>query len=193
MNYSYATLDEAWKESRSASPTPSSISSNFSNQTLVMGTSKPIPNPIPIRDYVVSPTPSVSSLGSTSSWSGWGSSVNSRSVSPSPSSGPLFNERVPPIDEPGVLPGQSLPTSGSVSPVGTGSRNGEDSRIIKQILRIRDDIKAALQSKDDDNSTNRFPIVETGLFISVGLFVLIVMNMMLKMGKNHVSYRFTLE
>jgi hypothetical protein len=187
MNYSYATLEEAWKESRS--PTPSSdTSSTFSNETLVI--SKPnmsSQNLVATRDYVVSPSPSVS----PSSYSGLGSPIStssdSRSQSPSPSnssieSSVLLNERLPEPGTPGTLPGLSL------------SGKKEESKIIRHILRVHEDIKAAMKSKDDeDTASQRFPIIETGLFISVGLFVLIVMNMMLRMGKNHVSYRFTME
>jgi hypothetical protein len=83
-----------------------------------------------------------------------------------------------------------LPSMMSVSP----PEKKEESKIIRHILRVHEDIKAAMRSKDeDDTPSQRFPIIETGLFISVGLFVLIVMNMMLRMGKNHVSYRFTME
>lgn len=203
MNYSYATLDEVWKEtrSRSPSPTPSSdASSTFSNQTLVISkpnmTSAMAPeNLVATRDYVVSPSPSVS----PSSYSGWGSpisnSLDSRSSSPSPSassieSSVLLNERIPEPGTPGTLPGLSLPSMMSVSP----PEKKEESKIIRHILRVHEDIKAAMKSKDeDDTQSQRFPIIETGLFISVGLFVLIVMNMMLRMGKNHVSYRFTME
>jgi cell division protein FtsX len=102
----------------------------------------------------------------------------------------LLNERIPVPGTPGTLPGLALPTAVSVSPAG----KKEESKIIRHILRVHEDIKAAMKAKDDDDTpSQRFPIIETGLFISVGLFVLIVMNMMLRMGKNHVSYRFTME
>lgn len=198
MNYSYATLEEVWKESQSRSPSPSSdTSSIFSNQTLVISKPNMAPtmtpeNLVATRDYVVSP----------SSYSGWGSPVSfssdSRSSSPSPSntsmssveSSVLLNERIPEPGTPGTLPGLSLPSMMSVSPPG----KKEESKIIRHILRVHEDIKAAMKAKDDDDApSQRFPIIETGLFISVGLFVLIVMNMMLRMGKNHVSYRFTME
>jgi hypothetical protein len=184
MNYSYATLEEVWKESPSRSTSPNSLTdttSTFSNETLVISK--------PNIDYVVSPN----------SYSGWGSPISSdsRSSSPTPSSvssiesSVLLNEPTPPpLGTPGTLPGRALPTATSVSPAGTK----EESRIIKHILRVHEDIKAAMKPKEDDENINqRFPIIETGLFISVGLFVLIVMNMMLRMGKNHVSYRFTME
>jgi len=191
MNYSYATLDEVWRESPSRSPSPSPTSSSdaasaFSNETLVI--SKPSIDFVASRDYVASP----------SSYSGWGSPVssNTRSSSPVPSSvssvesSVLLNEPIPVPGTPGTLPGRALPAALSTSPAGTK----EESKIIRHILKVHEDIKAAIRSKDDDDSTNqRFPIIETGLFISVGLFVLIVMNMMLRMGKNHVSYRFTME
>ena len=54
--------------------------------------------------------------------------------------------------------------------------------MMRQILRIRDDVREMLQTRHGEttnrNTLNSFPFMETGLFIAVGLFVLLAMKMM---------------
>jgi hypothetical protein len=79
---------------------------------------------------------------------------------------------------------------------GIGGGQGKEEKMMRHILRIQDDVREMLKnggSRTGDSSQEkeyRFPFVETGLFLSVGLFVLLAMNLMLRMGKQHVTYRF---
>lgn len=89
--------------------------------------------------------------------------LNRRSVSPSPS-----------------------PSVASSAPPPPPEQNRE---VMKHILKIHRDIQKIMKEDPDEESSD-FPILQMGLFFSVGLFVLLAMNMMLQMGKQHVTYRF---
>jgi len=90
---------------------------------------------------------------------------------------------------------QIVGASSSISGV-IGGGGGKDEKMMRHILRIQDDVREMLRnggkggSECDTEKEYRFPFVETGLFLSVGLFVLLAMNLMLRMGKQHVTYRF---
>lgn len=90
-------------------------------------------------------------------------------------------------------PQQFVGASSSISGVNGG---GKEEKMMRHILRIQDDVREMLRnggkggSEGDNEKEYRFPFVETGLFLSVGLFVLLAMNVMLRMGKQHVTYRF---
>lgn len=97
---------------------------------------------------------------------------------------------------------EPLPTSIVQKPVPIKSRNTRiltddfqntetepEPAVLKQILRIQRDIQKIANNNDEPQK--EFPFIEIALFISIGLFILISMNTMLKMGKNHVTYRFS--
>jgi hypothetical protein len=63
--------------------------------------------------------------------------------------------------------------------------------MMRQILRIRDDVREMLQSQgasggNHSNVLQSFPFMETGLFIAVGLFVLLAMQMMVRIRPSAV-------
>lgn len=212
MSCSYSTLEDAWetprdryrssrKTRREISPSPSPSTSSDGANTLVIGTDEGYESSVPgKRDVIISRSPSESqSTGSMVDsqpvvTSGRGSPVSfldeddyvsdsgnsammSRSVSPSPSI---------PNDLPGLPPGSNPPQQRPprTSPA-SYKGNTTDKKMMRQILRIRDDVREMLQVNGTKSTTNEnvlqsFPFVETGLFIAIGLFVLLAMQMMIR-------------
>lgn len=174
MNMSYATLQEVWKEKPNDADTSSTTSSNH---TLVIGQSKARAVSTSVSESrSVSPSPSylsdraspVSSLDSDD----FDYDAETRF--------PRTHEFRIPEETPSNVAGRPLipvPVPGTMT----------DKKMMKHILKIQNDIDKIL---NEEPQTTRFPLIETGLFISIGVFLLIVMNMMLKMGKHHITYRF---
>jgi hypothetical protein len=64
-----------------------------------------------------------------------------------------------------------------------------DKSMIQKILQIENKLDEAIhQEPKQSNVMNT--ILEAGLLIGVGLFVLVVMEMMLRMGRQHITYKF---
>lgn len=85
---------------------------------------------------------------------------------------------------PRPLRAQGLPGSPGTREVGKGEVAGSsEKKIMRHILRIRDDVREMLRSQGPAGSqtVSEFPFIETGLFITVGLFVLLAMQMMVNL------------
>ena len=115
------------------------------------------------------------------------SAMMSRSASPSasiPEDLPGFpSGDNPPQPRPLRTPG--LPGAPGSSRMQRPDGNS-DKKMMRQILRIRDDVREMLQSQgssagNHSNILQSFPFMETGLFIAVGLFVLLAMQMMVRL------------
>lgn len=172
MNRGYATLEEAYD---TESPSSDTETESSGKRTLVVGESR---------------SPSILS-DSSSAFSSL--SVDDYQID-RPSGGETHGRR-PPTEVPRHLIDSPSP-SRSPSPPGpsssTSSSGQENREVMRQILRIQKDIKK-LMNEEPDTPEEDFPVIETALFISVGLFILVAMNMMLRMGKQHVTYRFSAD
>jgi len=60
---------------------------------------------------------------------------------------------------------------------------------MNEISEMISNIKS--QANITTSSNNNY--LEAMMFVAVGLFVLIAMNMMLNMGKSHITYKFSIE
>lgn len=174
MNHSFARLEEAFdntseasrSRSRSQSPSPSEVS----NETLVIGQSR---SPS-VLSGVSSP---ISSLD-TDDYDSDRDSVNPhefRSPEPAPEM---------------VLRNVRMSNSKTRKEPERPQTTESNQEVIRQILRIQKDIQKITREESQDRNPS-VPFIEIGLFVSVGLFVLLAMNMMLQMGKQHVTYRFS--
>jgi hypothetical protein len=173
MNMSYANLQEVWQEKPRDSENTSVVSSNSSNRTLVIGTKKanvPSRSVSPSPSYLTDRASPVSSLDSDD----FEYQAETRF--------PRTHEFRVPEEVPSNVAGRPL------IPIPNASVNTEtDKKIMKHILKIQNGLDKIM---NEDSQSTRLPLVETGLFISIGVFLLIVMNMILKMGKHHITYRF---
>ena len=175
MNHSFARLDEAYDppgDLGQQTPPRSRSQSYESDETYIIGGTR---SPSVLSD-VSSP---LSSLDTDDYDSDRGSVKPHEFRSP---------ERTPDhlIQKP--LQNKRTPSKNTVQKT---IEHETDPAVMKHILRIQKDLQKII--KDDTNETDiqEFPFVEMGLFVSVGLFVLLAMNMMLQMGKQHVTYRFS--
>jgi hypothetical protein len=76
----------------------------------------------------------------------------------------------------------------SISAFSPGNQND---RVIRKILQIENKLDEAIGSGSGSRQTNPLnTMLEAGLMIGVGLFILIVMEMMLRMGRQHITYKF---
>lgn len=208
--YRSSRKDHHKRRDVSLSPTPSSGSEGA--QTLVIGADEGYESSVPgDRDVIISRpgsrSPSVSQSVSVMDsrpfvTSGRGSPVSlldeddyvsdsgesvmmSRSASVSPSPAASIPEDLPGFPS-GTNPPRPRPMR---TPGDSGMRrqpggNNTDKTMMRQILRIRDDVREMLQSKESSSGSNvlqSFPFMETGLFIAVGLFILLAMQMMVRL------------
>jgi len=115
----------------------------------------------------------------------------SRSASASPSPSASIPRDLPGFPS-GSNPPQSRPLRTPGLPGAPGSprmlqpEGTTDKKMMRQILRIRDDVREMLQSQGSYSGNNAnilqsFPFMETGLFIAIGLFVLLAMQMMVQL------------
>lgn len=199
---------------RDVSPSLTPSSSSEGAQTIVIGTDEGYESSVPgDRDVIIarpgsrSPSASQSVMDSRPFvTSGRGSPVSfldeddyasdsgesvmmSRSASPSPA-GSI------PEDLPGFPSGSNPPRTRPLRTPGLPGAPGSprmlqpegttDKKMMRQILRIRDDVREMLQSQGTSGGNNAnilqsFPFMETGLFIAIGLFVLLAMQMMVQL------------
>ena len=153
---------------------PGSRSPSVSQSTSIQG----------VKSFVTSERGSpVSSLDEDDYVSDSGESLmmsRSASVSPSP-------DASIPEDLPGFPSGSNPPRPRPLRTPGLpGAPGSSDKKMMRQILRIRDDVREMLRSQgtpsdSHENILHSFPFMETGLFIAVGLFVLLAMQMMVRL------------
>lgn len=175
MNHSFARLDEAYEDPDDpgySSGDRSRSQSQMSNETFVIGRSR---SPS-VLSGVSSP---ISSLDTDDYES------DRESVKPHESRTP---ERIP--DHLLKTQVHNKLAQKKKSKVNIFEKE-TDPMVMKHILRIQRDLQKIIKDDDGHDEPREFPVVEMGLFVSVGLFVLLAMNMMLQMGKQHVTYRFS--
>jgi hypothetical protein len=174
MNHSFARLDEAFEsmedDVRSRSQSRSETPSRNSENTYVIGRSR---------------SPSV--------LSGVSSPISSLDTDDYDSDRDVVKPHEFRSPEPVPEHLQSHQAHQVPTPV-PATPSSSDPKLMKMILRIQRDLQKIVEDDDTQNlqgTLKEFSYVEMGLFVSVGLFVLLAMNMMLQMGKQHVTYRFS--
>ena len=226
MSYSYASIDEVWKnppsmsqrkrrhQDREPSPSPSQSVISSNNETIIIsGENDSNFKSYKPRNVIISRSPSQSSSYTSSMtsepmtgemsqysdsetdsivYSGRGSPVASLDIDDYDPKNVYEKETT--VQFVNSLPGNPRDTQNTTKTMVDDKQTINklnDKKMLRHILRIQDDVREMLRKNTQSNdSSPSFPIVETGLFLAVGLFVLLAMNMMLKMGKQHITYRF---
>jgi hypothetical protein len=80
----------------------------------------------------------------------------------------------------------------SMNSMSSNIGTSKDKTFIQKILQIENKLDEAIGGGNVRQSQSNFmnTMLEAGLLIGVGLFILVVMEMMLRMGRQHITYKF---